>query len=252
MQPPLSVISSLSAKTHSQTIKKEQRSQHMKQKGQLLKNLHAVEKLVGNEYGCEGELHRIQSTTPSQHIQTRITTTIRQRDQLLRQWGEICRRETQLFFDDKGYADAVAGESCCRQFFQDKKTDQTHSHVDHVITPNGQKVKGTNRILKEARRHFGAKGKIFNLQEPKNDPNRRTILQAIREDNRVLDKEQSDTLSLHTLFTPEHIQQAIDELTPYTQTGEDGWTAEFFKVIGKRIRGEDDPDTRMPSPSHIY
>ena len=95
-------------------------------------------------------------------------------------------------------------------------------------------------------------------QENKNTKTRRrcrnVILKAIQVDGKVLDKEQSISRKPENLFTPENEQKAIDALTTETTPGRDGWPAQFYKTIGKRVDIED-PDSKnkttlkkQPSP----
>ena len=77
---------------------------------------------------------------------------------------------------------------------------------------------------------------------------RRELLQALRRDGRRLSQEQRDTFTLTNLFTPEKVQKAIEELQPHSTPGADGWTAEYFKVVGQAIHeGEKDRDAEGES-----
>ena len=232
------------AKNHTKSVVRERERIHRERKGRILKWLRASRSMVGDAFEPVGSLHAIAETEPTK--QSRIQSTERRRDQLLDEWAEICRDEQQRWAEDKGFADFVAGESCCRQFFQDKVAARTYSHIDHLIGNNDQRVSGVKSILKYARQHFGGNGSIFNLQTPSHPEHRRTILDALIADGRRLSDNDRDELCIERIFSKERVQQAIDELKNGTQTGEDGWTAEFFKVVGMRQR-RDKFGERAPS-----
>jgi ribonuclease HI len=218
---------------------------HRVHKGRVLKLLRAAHRDVGHEFEPGGGLHAIPDSEPMKR--RRIALVSMRRDHLLEEWAGLCRAEQQRWADDHGFEEFVAGESCCKQFFKDKVMSKTYSYIEHVRPGGGVRVTGTRRILSCARRYFCGKGSLFNLQSPPQPQHRNTILSALTEDGRRLTNAQRDDLSLGTIFQPERVQQAIDELQNGTQTGEDGWTAEFCKAVGMRCMRDGETGERDPS-----
>ena len=226
--------------------KQDRERKHRVRKGRILKWLHAAYRDVGDAFSpAGGGLHLIKE--PESTKMARIAHTEQRRDHLLTEWADVCRAEQQRWADDHGFEEFVAGESCCKQFFRDKVSSKVYSYIEHVRMPGGFKIRGTKQILAYARDYFCGTGSIFNLQSPPHAQHRDTILSALVNDGRRLTDEQREELSLSELFNPERVQQAIDELQNGTQTGEDGWTAEFFKVVGMRKRRDPKSGEREPS-----
>jgi exonuclease III len=252
------------ARTQTHHIVKTHEHAHRERKGRVLKQLRAARDMVGDTLEPGGSLRTLMTAPASifarlsakrrdwiifkwmSDRKARIQRTEHRRDQLLEEWADICRREQQRWCDDKGFDDFVAGESCCKQFFQHKTESRTYSYIDRLKNKGGHWLTGTSAILAYAKQHFGDKGSIFNLCEPAHPEDRQTILEALVADGRELRDEDRDMLSMDKIFSAERVQQAIDELQNGTQTGEDGWTAEFFKVVGMRAK-KDKSGERAPS-----
>ena len=248
-----------------QVVVRKRETAHRKHKGRVLRQLRAARGMVGDAFDPGGSLRGL-IVLPVSYLarfsarkrgrilngwdadrKFRIQRTETRRDQLLDEWADICRKEQQRWCDDKGFESFVAGESCCKQFFQHKTESRTYSYIDHLQNKKGNRISGTSAILAHAKSHFGDKGSIFNLCEPAHPEHRQTILNALIEDSRILNDDDRDMMSIDKIFTAERVQQAIDELQNGTQTGEDGWTAEFFKVVGMRGR-RDKQGVRPASP----
>mmetsp|Transcript_62559 Transcript_62559/g.166092 ORF Transcript_62559/g.166092 Transcript_62559/m.166092 type:complete len:512 (-) Transcript_62559:3675-5210(-) len=195
---------------------------HHRRKARILGHMRAVRRMIGDVVQPAGSLDEIPDTEPTKaaridHAQCRMAV-------LMDEWTEVCRAEQQRWCDDRGFENFVAGESCCRQFFQDKTDARTYSHIEY----------------------FGGEGGIFNLREPAHPLDRAVVLDALVADGRQLPDDASGSLSLQAVINAERVQQTIDELQTGTQTGEDGWTAEFFKVVGMRLK-KDESGERPPS-----
>ena len=218
---------------------------HHRRKARILGHMRAVRRMIGDVVQPAGSLDEIPDTEPTKaaridHAQCRMAV-------LMDEWTEVCRAEQQRWCDDRGFENFVAGESCCRQFFQDKTDARTYSHIEYLRTQDGTtRVSGVQAIAAHARTHFGGEGGIFNLREPAHPLDRAILLDALVADGRQLPDDASGSLSLQAVINAERVQQAIDELQTGTQTGEDGWTAEFFKVVGMRLK-KDESGERPPS-----
>ena len=207
--------------------------------------------------------------------------------------AEFTRKEQQLWLDNRGYEEYTYGERCSRKFFDGMRTSMAFSHIKKAFSKTSNVcATSTNEILGYIREFYCGTNGILNLSHKhtlrsdrcekfldkyRNDPElnregettenekenkntktrrrcRNVILKAIQADGKVLDKEQSISLKPENLFTPENVQKAIDALTTETTPGRDGWPAQFYKTIGKRVDTEDpDPEKKttlkkQPSP----
>ena len=135
-----------------------------------------------------------------------------------------------------------------------KKTNSYITHLRQDGKPGGSKRTTAGEMFKTIRDHYmrppgtDRNGKciqpgLYNLaagdannESTKNQRAqcRKRLMDALTQDKRVLSNTQRNALTMEQILDPENIQQAIDDLNNNTVPGEDGWTAEFFKVVGMR------------------
>ena len=88
---------------------------------------------------------------------------------------------------------------------------------------------------------FGAPGSIFNLQRTLGDEDERCrgiLLGALREDGRVIPEHLCSMLDVYSLFEVWNVQYAIEEMASGKTAGDDGIPADWYKVVGKRVKKE--------------
>ena len=193
----------------------------------------------------------MRNVDTSTHGRWRRLFTARRRDELEADLLREVRRQQREWQHDRGYDEFSTGESCSRRFFEEVRPAKVHSHIHVVRLASGRRVRGTTRILREARCFFCGAGALFNLNpggavSEEQAEARRHLLDALRQDGKVLSDDQASRLRIENVFTPEVVQQAIDELGGDSCPGLDGWTADFFKVVGARV--EDEDGEMVPSP----
>ena len=88
-----------------------------------------------------------------------------------------------------------------------------YSHVEKLIGPSGHTFTSMRSMLKEARRHFGARGSIFNLQRVRDAEDewcRGVLLDALEQDNRMVPERLREQLDVKHLFDEWTVQYAVD------------------------------------------
>ena len=227
--------------------------QEAKRRGQrmqlLRKWLAETERAIGDDKGQVGSMADIPNDEPTKAA--RVAHFLRRKEEIEEEMLEIVEEKQRHWLKDRSFDEFTTGETCSRAFFEEARNARVYSHIDHVKNKNGQKITGTGHIMRQAREHFGARGSIFNLN-PEGTNNRdesdarARLLDAIQRDGKILTNEQSARLSIETVFSPENVQVAIDELQTNTTPGLDGWTAEYFRTAGQRVKDEN--DILGPSP----
>ena len=208
-----------------------------------------VERGVGDGMGSRGYLHTLPDDEPTKPI--RIAFYEMRREAIENKILNLIRRKQERWCEDRDFDRYMYDETCSKAFFEEVRTAKTYSYIEHVRKPNGQTIKGVKKILKTARAHFGETGAIFNLNPKGNITDaqrvsRARLLAALKADGMFIPESMRGDLEIANVFTPEVVQCAIDELPTGTVPGIDGWTAEYFKVVGARV--EDEDGILQPSP----
>ena len=89
------------------------------------------------------------------------------------------------------------------------------------------------RSLKEACRHFGAPGSIFNLQRVRDGEDeqcRGVLLDALEQDNRMVPERLREQLDVKHLFDEWTVQYAVEEMASNKAAGDDGIPADWYKT----------------------
>ena len=149
----------------------------------------------------------------------------------------------------------MKGETCWRGFFEETRAKRVYSHIEFAQDTHGAKHGTTPTILRHARNYYCAPGAVFNTNRERTPAvlkARETLKEALRNDGKQLLDEQQDEQQLANLFDPEKVQVAIMELARHTSPGADGWTTEYFKIVGQRVEEKDEEDNGtgelVPSP----
>ena len=219
-------------------------NEHRRSAQQLYTRRAESHRLLGDGHGSSAE---IDLMPPGPDREARRMAALAEQKKIYSELEALVRKEQQRWMDDRGYEDHIYGDTCWRGFFEDTRTARVYSHIEWVRGNFGKVHRCTGAILQQARRYFCAAGSIFNLRQartPERDIARERLLRALRDDGKCLREHDRAALSLTNTFTPERVQQAINELSENTAPGLDGWTAGFFKVVGMAL-----PETSTSSPS---
>ena len=224
---------------------------HRQRRQKLIKERAQCRALLGDEFGARASIEDIPD--PAERARARLTAEARQRE-VEDQLEEIVAAEQRRWCENRGYENHLHGETCWRGFFEDTRVSRTYSHIEQVQTHAGRTFTSTGEILKETRRHFCGDGQIFNLHRQhtaSTSTNRQRLYDALVTDGKGIRATDRDQLSLDTMFTPERVQEAINELNAHTAPGHDGWTAEYVKVVGMELKEENERGELELMPSSL-
>ena len=211
---------------------------HRKQKQSLTRQLREVDQFLGThgegavdyiKAGEERERRREQALTHRKDIDARLL--------------EMARKEQERWAKDRGYEEYTTAGTCCRAFFEDVRDAHVYSHIEKIVGRNGYTYSTMKGMLSEARRYYGDRGSIFNLQrqrDAEDDRCRGILLRALRQDKRVIPERLRAQLSVAHLFEVWNVQYAIEEMASHKAAGDDGIPADWYKVVGARRKEQTD------------
>ena len=211
---------------------------HRKQKQHLINQLKANDRFLG-VHCSPGEVERIDDAAERMR---RAQAAQEQRVSLDRQLLDLVSREQTRWARDRGYEEYTQADTCCRAFFEDARDARVYSHIEKLRGPHGHTHTTMKALLKEAKRHYGAKGSIFNLQrvrDREDDTSREVLMDALRADGRCVPAHLRDCLSVDALFDDWNVQYAIEEMATGKAAGDDGVPADWYRVVGARVKVKD-------------
>ena len=84
--------------------------------------------------------------TQDQSMKRTIDTLNTKYDKLLSELEAITHKEVRKWHDDRGYEDYIAGDSCCRGFFEDTRAARTFSYMKKARVPHGPSWRHTSSV----------------------------------------------------------------------------------------------------------
>ena len=221
---------------------------HRKRKQQLIGRIRTANRLLGTH--TEGELDAVSDPVERQRRRDEAES---QRTDADRALVELQRSEQERWARDRAYEQYTQEGTCSRAFFEDMRDARVYSHIEK-LRGRGNTYTEMKDLLTEAKRYFGAPGSIFNLQRTLDAEDircRGILFDALRADNRVIPEHLRDKLRVEALFDVWNVQYAIEEMASSKTAGDDGIPADWFKVVGKRVKSPAEEEGEMqdePSP----
>ena len=221
---------------------------HRRKKQQLVSQMRRVNRVLGTH--GDGDIETITDKTVREH---RREQAIAQRAAIDSTLTELRQEEQTRWYRDRAYQEYRQEGTCSRAFFEDVKDARVYSHIEKLRGPNGETYSKMRDMLTEARRFYGAKGSLFNRQREhtaEGEKCRQILMDALRADNRIIPATLKESLSVDAMFTQWNVQYAIEEMASGKATGDDGMPADWFKVVGARVKekGENGELEDAPSP----
>ena len=75
-------------------------------------------------------MKRARKRPRDQNLKKKIEILETKYQNVLGELENITKKEIQKWHEDRGYEDYIAGDSCCRGFFEDTRTARTYSYME--------------------------------------------------------------------------------------------------------------------------
>jgi ribonuclease HI len=238
-----------SSRQHVQQQVKQNTKAHRRRKQKLVGQMRRINRFLGTH--GEGDVETIDDKTERER---RRAQTTEQRALVDAELLALRQEELTRWYRDRSYQEYRQEGTCSRTFFEDVKNTRVYSHIEKLRGPNGETYTKMPDMLTEARRHFGAKGALFNLQREcgaEEERCQRILMDALRADRRAIPETLKELLSVEAIFTPWNVQYAIEEMASTKMAGEDGIPADWFRVVGARVKEKNEEGNFEDRPSPL-